>query len=384
MATVRRFFRDPGASYFLFGPRGTGKTTWLRKEHPNALWVNLLGVEVHRRYAARPERLREIIAGSPGRKVVVIDEIQKVPELLDVVHEIVESRRGAPRFVLTGSSARKLKHTGVNLLGGRALLRSLHPFMASELGPRFDFQRALKQGLLPLVWASARPKRVLDAYIGLYIKEEVQIEGLVRRIGSFARFLEAISFSHASVLNVSEVARECEVSRKTVAGYVEILEDLLLAFRVPVFTRRARRQLVHHPKFYWFDTGVYRSIRPAGPLDRPEEIEGAALEGLIAQHLRAWIDYSETDCRLSFWRTKSGNEVDFVVYGSAGFWSIEVKRSATVRPSDVRGLRAFREDYPQATALLLYLGAERLEIEGIHCVPCDEFLREVIPGRPLH
>jgi predicted AAA+ superfamily ATPase len=383
MAVVRRFFQDPGTSYFLFGPRGTGKTTWLRKQYPNGLWVDLLAADVHRRYTARPERLKELIAGSPGKKIVVVDEIQKAPALLDVVHEVVEARRGALRFVLTGSSARKLKRTGVNLLGGRALVRSLHPFLAAELGPRFDFQRALKQGLVPLVWSSRRPKGVLDAYVGLYIKEEVLLEGLVRRIGNFTRFLEAISFSHAAVLNVSEVARECEVSRKTVEGYVEILEDLLLGFRLPVFTRRARRQLVHHPKFYWFDSGVYRSVRPSGPLDRPEEIEGAALEGMVAQHLRAWIDYSDVDCRLSFWRTKSGSEVDFVVYGSGGFWAIEVKRSGAVRPEDLRGLRSFREDYPQAEARLLYLGSERLEIDRIRCVPCEEFLREVVPGKPL-
>jgi predicted AAA+ superfamily ATPase len=345
--------------------------------------VDLLAADIHRRYTARPERLKEVIAGSPGKRMVVIDEIQKAPALLDVVHEVVEARRGALRFVLTGSSARKLKRTGVNLLGGRALVRSLHPFLAAELGPRFDFQRALKQGLVPLVWSSRQPKDVLDAYVGVYIKEEVMLEGLVRRIGNFARFLEAISFSHAAVLNVSEVARECEVSRKTVEGYIEILEDLLLGFRIPVFTRRARRQLVHHPKFYWFDTGVYRSVRPSGPLDRPEEIDGAALEGMVAQHLRAWIDYSDIDCKLSFWRTKSGSEVDFVVYGSGGFWAIEVKRSATVRPADLRGLRAFREDYPQSEARFLYLGSERLEIDGIRCIPCEEFLREIVPGKPL-
>ena len=383
MAAVRRFLRDPGASYFLFGPRGTGKSTWLRKTYPDAIWVDLLAPEVHRRYSARPERLREIVAGSPGRKVVVIDEIQKAPSLLDVVHELIETRHGRPRFVLTGSSARKLKRAGVDLLAGRALVLALHPFVAAELGPRFDLKRALKQGLVPLVWSSRRPNKVLDAYVALYLKEEVQLEGVVRGIGNFARFLEAISFSHAAVLNVSEVARECEVSRKTVEGYVEVLEDLLLAFRLPIFTRRARRHLAHHPKFYWFDAGIYRSMRPSGPLDRPEEIEGAALEGLVAQHLRAWIDYSDTDCRLSFWRTKSGSEVDFIVYGSDGFWAIEVKHSASVRSSDLRGLRAFREDYPQAKARLLYLGSESLEMDEILCLPCERYLRAIVPGKPL-
>jgi predicted AAA+ superfamily ATPase len=184
-------------------------------------------------------------------------------------------------------------------------------------------------------------------------------------------------------LNLSNVARECEVRRATAEGYLEVLEDLLLAYRVPVFARRAKRILTHHPKLYWFDAGVFRSIRPSGPLDRPEEIEGAALEGLVAQHLRAWIDYGSAEATLHFWRTKSGNEVDLVVYGRDGFWAIEVKNSASVRPEDLRGLRAFREDYPQARLALLYRGGRRLRIDGVSCLPCEEFLSELRPGRDL-
>ena len=382
LATVPRFFQAPSTHYFLFGPRGTGKSTWLRETYREALWIDLLKPEILRQYVARPERLRETVAGNPSREVVVIDEVQKAPVLLDVVHDLIESRAG-PRFVLTGSSSRKLKREGVDLLAGRALLRSLHPFMAAELGDRFRLDAALTEGLVPLVWDSDQPEEVLKAYVGLYLKEEVQMEGLVRRIDGFARFLEAVSFSHAAVLNVSEVARECQVNRKTVEGYLEILEDLLLAFQVPVFSKRAQRHLTSHPKFFWFDAGVFVAMRPAGPLDRPEEIGGAALEGLVAQHLRAWIDYSGEDFTLGFWRTKSGNEVDFVVYGRHGFWVLEVKRSATVRPADLRGLKAFREDYPEADLRLLYGGQETLVVDGIRCVPCERFLRELIPGRPL-
>jgi len=382
LATVSRFFQAPSTHYFLFGPRGTGKSTWLRETYRDALWIDLLKPEILREYVARPERLREIVAGNPSREVVVIDEVQKAPVLLDVVHDLIESRAG-PRFVLTGSSSRKLKREGVDLLAGRALLRALHPFMAAELGDRFRLDAALTEGLVPLVWSSKEPEEVLKAYVGLYLKEEVQMEGLVRRIDGFARFLEAVSFSHAAVLNVSEVARECQVSRKTVEGYLEILEDLLLAFQVPVFSKRAQRHLTAHPKFFWFDAGVFVAMRPAGPLDRPEEIGGAALEGLVAQHLRAWIDYSGEDFTLNFWRTKSGNEVDFVIYGRHGFWALEVKRSATVRPADLRGLKAFREDYPEAELRLLYGGEETLVVDGIRCVPCEEFLLELFPGRPL-
>jgi predicted AAA+ superfamily ATPase len=206
---------------------------------------------------------------------------------------------------------------------------------------------------------------------------------MVRDIGAFFRFLEAVSFSHGAVLNTSEVARECEVSRKTVEGYIQILEDLLLSYRVPVFTKRARRHLTTHPKFYWFDAGVFRSVRPSGPLDRPEEIAGAALEGLVAQHLRAWIDYTDPDFSLYFWRTKSGAEVDFVVYGPDGFWAIEVKHSRSVRAKDLRPLRSFKKDYPEANARLLYRGDETLEIDGIRCLRCEDFLRALVPGNDM-
>jgi predicted AAA+ superfamily ATPase len=311
-----------------------------------------------------------------------VDEVQRVPQLLTVVHQLIEERTGA-RFVLTGSSSRKLKRTGVDLLAGRAAVRFLHPFMAAELGEAFDLDRALAQGLLPVVWDSPQPADTLDAYVALYVKEEVQAEALVRDLGGFHRFLEAVSFSHASILNVSAVARECQVSRTTVEGYLGVLEDLLLAFRVPAFTKRARRKVAIHPKLFLSDVGVFRTLRPAGPLDRPEEIAGAALEGLVAQHLRAWIDYTGADATLSFWRTRAGSEVDFVVYGKDAFTAIEVKHAGDVRRADLRALRAFGEDYPEAKLRLLYRGTETLEIEGIRCLPCESFLRGLRPGEPL-
>jgi predicted AAA+ superfamily ATPase len=384
MKTLTRMFQAPEASFFLFGPRGTGKSTWLRQRFPEAVWVDLLRPEEERAYAARPERLRERIAANPEATAVVIDEVQKVPELLNVVHEVIESPDPMPRFVLTGSSARKLRRGGVNLLAGRALLRHLHPFLAAELGKEhFRLDEALELGMLPLVRAAPEPEEVLQAYVGLYLREEVQMEGMVRNLGDFSRFLEAVSFSHGAVLNLAEVARECQVSRTTVEGFLGVLEDLLLAHRIPVFTRRARRQVVSRPKFYWFDPGVFRTVRPAGPLDRPQEIAGAALEGLVHQHLRAWIDYSGGGHQLAYWRTRAGTEVDFVVYGKAGFWAIEVKHGETVRPRDLRGLRAFGDDYPEAQLRLLYRGREPLEISGIRCVPCEDYLLEVHPSKPL-
>ena len=381
MEFVGRFFEPPESHFFLFGPRGTGKSTFLRQRFPKALFVDLLDPETYRNLQARPERLREMVEGDPSKEAVVIDEVQKVPELLSAVHQLIEERKDR-RFILTGSSARKLKRGGVNLLAGRAVLRTLHPFMAAEL-PVFNLDQALTRGMVPLIVDSSEPKDALRAYATLYLKEEVQFEGLVRNIGNFARFLEAASFSHASTLNVANLARECQVDRKTVAGYLEVLEDLLLCFQVPVFTKRAQRQTAAHPKFYLFDAGVYRSLRPQGPLDRPEEIDGGALEGLVAQHLRAWIAYSDPELKLYYWKTRSGTEVDFVVYGSGGFWALEVKNSRVVRSKDVRPLRTFHSDYPECRPVLLYRGQERRQVGGIPCWPCEDFLRQLLPGKAI-
>ncbi len=382
MTTLPRFLTLPQGSFFLFGPRGTGKTTWVRSMLPGALVVDLLESEEYRRLSARPERLAERVRGAPAGSHVVIDEVQRVPELLNVVHSLMQSGRGH-RFVLTGSSARKLRRGGVNLLAGRAALHTMHPFMAGELGSRFELGASLRLGTVPTVVDSDDPKSALAAYGALYVEQEVRAEGLARDVGSFSRFLEAVAFSHAATLNVSEVARECETSRSTVAGYLELLEDLLLAFRLPVFTRRAKRRLVSHPRFFYFDCGVFRSLRPAGPLDRPAEMDGAALEGLVAQHLRGWLAYSGSDARLHYWRTRGGAEVDFVLYGTPGLWAFDVMNSARVRPADLRGLAAFGGEYPEARRILLYRGELRLVRRGVLCLPVSDFLPSLSPEQGL-
>jgi predicted AAA+ superfamily ATPase len=258
----------------------------------------------------------------------------------------------------------------------------MHPFMAAEM-PEFDLDAALHLGLLPVVRAAANPAEALAAYVGLYLEQEVKAEGLTRNVGNFARFLEVVSFSHGAVLNVSNVAREAQVSRKTVEGYLEVLDDLLLSWQLPVFTRRAQRATASHPKFYIFDAGVFRSLRPAGPLDRPQEIDGAALEGLVLQHLQAWAAYRGSDAEVSYWRTRAGVEVDFIVYGSDTFWAVEVKNTATVRSADTRALRSFVTDYPESRPLLLHRGEDRLMIDGVLCLPVAAFLKALHPARSL-
>jgi uncharacterized protein len=378
----KRYFTPPKGSFFLIGPRGTGKSTWLKEHYPDAFWVDLLDPESFRLFSTAPEKLKEILKAQPGQKVVVIDEVQKVPELLDVVHGMIEEKKGY-QFILTGSSARKLKKQGVNLLGGRALLKHMTPFYAGELGKAFNLEQNLRLGMLPIVLDSQAPEEVLRAYAGVYLKEEVQAEGIVRNVGDFARFLESMSFSHAQVINGSNIARECQIARRTVDGYLLILEDLLLSFHVHIFRKRAKRALVNHPKFYFFDCGVYASLRPGSISDRESERDGAALEGLVAQHLKAWVEAQTQPHQLNFWRTSSKVEVDFIVTGPDCFLAIEVKNGSVVHPSDLKGLESFREDYPEAKLVLLYRGKQRIYEKDILCCPVEDFLTKIHPDSPL-
>ncbi len=350
--------------------------------YPQAVRIDLLLGEEERRFSAHPERLREVVKGMRPGDILILDEVQRVPRLLPEVHALIESKRGI-QYIMTGSSSRKLRRSVSDLLGGRALLRQMGPFLASELGSQFSLEKALQIGLIPLIWNSTDPDERLRNYLHLYLKEEVQAEGLVRQIGDFARFLEVASFSHGSVWTSTDISRESSVKRATVDNYLQIAEDLFLAFSLPVFSRRAKRRLIAHQKFYFFDAGIYRALRPQGILDSAEEIQGFALEGLVAQHLRAWTQAQSEPHTLSFWRTQTKLEVDFVIYGPRGFWAIEVKRSPNLGPDDVRGMAAFKEEYPEANCFFVVPGQRREQYRGFPVLPLHDFLLGIIPENPL-
>lgn len=358
----------------MFGPRGTGKTTWLRANFPRALYFDLLNAETYNDLLARPHRLAQIIP-EHWDDWVVLDEVQRIPPLLHEVHRLIETRHLT--FALTGSSARKLKRGEVNLLAGRALTLFMHPLTAEELGNDFTLSHALQYGHLPSTFQDEDPKQYLESYVTTYLREEVQQEGITRNLGAFSRFLEIASFSQAQILNISAVARECATHRKVTEHYFSILEDLLIATRMPVFSKKAKRRLVTHSKFFFFDAGIYRTLRPKGPLDTPEDIDGAALETLIFQEVRAINHYYQYEYKEYFWRTANGQEVDFILYGPRGIIAIEVKRSARVTDSDFKGLLMFLREYPMARAYLL-TGSDREGWEGnIRILSIETFLRQI-------
>jgi uncharacterized protein len=366
---IARTRKLTGESCFLFGPRGTGKSTWVKQMLPDALRIDLLKESTYAELVGHADRL-EAMADARGVETIVIDEVQKLPALLDEVHRLIEDR--GFRFVLTGSSARKLKRSGANLLAGRARTLTMHPFTASELGDQFDLDHAIRYGMLPTVWVRAQAAAYLKTYVGTYVREEVQQEALVRNVAGFSRFLEAASLSQASVLNVQSVAADCGISRKTVESYFDLVDDLLIGVRIPVFRKRIKRKLTSHPKFYFFDAGVYRALRPRGPLDSDDEIEGAAIETLVLEVLRAENANHDLGYDLYFWRTGDDHEVDFVLYGERGLHAFEVKRSAKFQERDLVALRLFCADYPEAQACLFYGGTERYRFGAIEVMPLGE------------
>ena len=352
-------------SFFLFGPRGTGKTTWVKKSFVDAIYIDLLESRTFNELLADPQRIENYIPEN-FNDWIIIDEIQKVPFLIDEVHRLIENKK--LKFILTGSSPRKLRKKGQNLLAGRALNCYMHTLSVVELGKDFSLEHSLKYGSLPSVYTEEDPQGYLDSYIRTYLKEE----GLTRNLNAFARFLEAASFSQGSVLNISEVSRECSVERKVVENYCNILEDLLISVRIPVFTKKAKRRMSRHPKFYLFDTGVYMTVRPTGPLDSPELAEGIALESFFLQEIRAINEYYGLGYNIYYWRASGGLEVDFILYGKRGIKAFEIKRRNKVSMGMLSGLKAFLSDYPNAETFLLYGGNKPLFIDDIKVLPITD------------
>lgn len=362
-------------SIFLFGPRGVGKTTWIKQELPNAIYLDLLEFNLYKDLLANPSRLEAMIPkGYQGW--IILDEIQRIPELLNEVHRLIENYRY--RFLLTGSSARSLKRKGVNLLAGRALHFHMYPFVAQELGKDFSLEKSIQYGLLPTAIISEFPEKYLETYVQSYLREEVLQEGLTRNISAFSRFLETASFSQGSIVNHSEIAREVGIDRQVINNYFNILDDLLLSYHIPPFTRRAKRRLIsHHSKFYFFDLGIYRTLRPMGPLDTIAEAEGAALETLFLQSTKALNDYLNLKYQIYFWKTSSGQEVDFVLYGPNGLHAFEIKRTAQISDKSLYGLKAFKKDYPEAKLHLIYMGNRHEYQDDIKVIPMKNVLESL-------
>ena len=370
-----RLVKEPeNKSFFLFGPRGTGKTTWVKQAFPDAVYIDLLESRLYNDLLADPQRLQNLIPNN-FNNWIIIDEVQKIPELLNEVHRLIEKYKY--KFILTGSSARKLRRKGPNLLAGRALNYSMHPLTAIELGKDFNLNHSLAFGNLPSVYVESNPKDYLESYIKAYLVEEILQESLTRNLSSFSRFLEAASFSQGSVLNISEVARECAVERKVVESYFTILEDLLLAYRIPIFSKRAKRRLIVHPKFYFFDVGVYRALRPMGPLDAPDEVEGISYESLFFQELKAVNDYYGFGYKIYYWRTNSNLEVDFVLYGNRGLKAFEIKKRGRIPASGFQGLKAFLKDYPTTKAYFIYGGERQMSEDAIDIIPMEYALKNL-------
>ena len=367
-------------SVFLFGPRQTGKTTWLRQCYPGAPWFNLLHGEVFLRLAREPGRLRTELAAAPGPATgpVIIDEIQKLPSLLDEVHDLMESR--GLRFVLAASSPVKLRRGGVNLLGGRARTRALFPFVSAEV-PDWDLMRAIDIGGIPSVYLSSEPVEDLRAYCGNYLQLEVQAEGLVRGIEPFSRFLTAAAVSRGQPIVFERLASDAAVPARTVREYFQVLEDTLLATLLRPFSPRApRRKPTSHAKLYFFDVGVANVLAGITHVEAGSTTFGLALEQLVFCELRAWLAYARDDRSLTFWRTADGSEVDFVVGDSA---AIEVKATASVGPGDLRGLRRLAEEVPLTHRIVVCRESAARVVDGIRILPVMDFLGALWDGELL-
>jgi predicted AAA+ superfamily ATPase len=375
-----RLLQAPRQSFFLFGPRGSGKSTWIRQTFPGIRRIDLLDEALFHSYLANPGLFAEHVRTLQPGSTVCVDEVQRLPALLNEAHRFIEERK--LRFILCGSSARKLKRGGVNLLAGRALQRFLHPFVPAELGSDFDQNRALTYGTLPLIWQSTEPKEALLAHARLYLKEEIQAEALVRNLPGFARFLPAAALFHGQTLNIAGLGRDVGTSRTTVAGYLDILEDTLLAFRLPAYEGRLRVREKKHPKLYWVDAGIVRAVKQQ--LDPPSaEERGTLFEGWIGNLLRSYRDYRGLFDEWFYWAPAEAGrtEVDFLLRRGREWVAIEAKSASRIGPDELRGLRAIEGLRRLERRVLVHPGGQpRVTEDGIEIWPVDAFLEAIETG----
>ena len=370
--------RSGRETFFLWGPRQTGKTTLLREHYPGGHWIDLLKSDDFRRYATRPELLRlELEMGSDSTRQTVIDEVQKVPALLNEVHWLMENR--GLHFALCGSSARRVRRGAANLLGGRAVRYELRGVAAGELGDRFDLDRLLNHGYLPRIHESARPRRLLDSYIADYLKEEIAAEGLVRSLPAFAGFLDAAALSDTEPVNFSNIARECGVSSQAVRNYFGILEDTLLGRWLPAWRKRRKRRVSGAAKFYFSDVGVVNRLARRGTVERGSELYGKAFENWVHHELAAFVAYTEFDGDLTHWRLPSGVEVDFVLGDMT--LAVEAKATAVIGRHHLKGLRSLATEHAVLRRVIVCLETKARRTEdGIEVLPAASFVRKLWRG----
>lgn len=375
-----RLTRPPRSSFFLFGVRGVGKSTWAKKHYTRAPLIDLLDEARYQTLLAEPGLFADELRSLPRRSWVVVDEIQRIPGLLNEVHRFIEER--ALRFVLLGSSARKLKTGGTNLLAGRALWKVMHPLAPEELGDDFALDAALRYGTIPLVWTARDKMRTLESYVQLYLREEIKAEALVRNLPGFLRFLPIAALFHGQVVNVSGIARDSGTARTTVSGYLDILEDTLVAFRLPAFEPRLRVRERKHPKLYWIDPGLVRAVKKQLHAVTAEE-KGPLLEGWILTLLRAYAQERELFEEIVYWAPAQSSrlEVDFLLRRGREFLALEVKASSRFSRSWTGGLKAIGELPRVVRRVIIYTGTTRLRTdEGVEVWPLGVFLGHLARG----
>jgi uncharacterized protein len=366
-------------TFFLWGPRQTGKSTFLKATYPHAVWIDLLMADRYRLFMQRPETLRAELRAIDPVQFVVIDEVQKVPALLDEVHWLHENL--GIHFALCGSSARKVRRGHANLMGGRAVRYLLHGLSAAEIGTDFDLTRMVNNGYLPRMYLAERPARLLEGYVADYLKEEVAAEGLARNLPAFSEFLNVAALSDTELVNCSTIARECGVSSPTIKGYFDILIDTLLAYWLPAYRKRPKRRVIRAPKFYFADVGVVNFLARRGRLTTGSELFGKAFENWCLHELRTYDACSLRGAQFAYWRLASGIEVDFVINDFE--LVIESKATAMPRADHLRNLRELAVDHPGAGRRMLVCLTERLQktADGIEIVPYQVFVERLWSGK---